>query len=346
MKIKVGVLGATGMVGQRFIQLLENHPWFELSELAASKNSAGKSYEEAVKGKWKLLTEIPEEFKNLKVKECTPGLDCDLVFSALDSDIAEAVEQDFAKNNYGVSSNSKNHRMAENVPLLIPEVNADHLQLIKKQDFSDKGFIVTNPNCSTAILCLALAPLQKKFGLSKLNVVTLQALSGAGYPGVASMDILDNVIPFIGEEEEKINRESKKIFGSLNESKIDSAEFNLSASCNRVNTSDGHLECINLELKEKIEKEELIAELKKFNPLKELNLPSSPSKPIVVFENDSRPQVKFDRDAGKGMSVSVGRIREDYLLDYKMIVLGHNTIRGAAGAAILNAELMKAKKLL
>jgi aspartate-semialdehyde dehydrogenase len=348
MKIKVGILGATGMVGQRFIELLQKHPWFEISELAASERSAGKTYKEAVKGRWKVSADIPENVKDIKVRECKPGLDCKIVFSALDSSIAGSIEEDFADNGYVVSSNSKNHRMDEDVPLLIPEVNSEHLAIIEKQKtrWKQGGFIVTNPNCSTIGLILALKPLHDKFSLKKVFVTTMQSLSGAGYPGVPSLDILDNVVPFIGGEEEKIETESLKLLGKLEKDKFVNADLKISAQCNRVNSKDGHLEAVNVEFEKKADINDIIDAFKDFNPLKGLDLPSAPNPPIIVREEDDRPQIKFDRDAGNGMAGVVGRIRSCNILDYRFLVLSHNTIRGAAGAAILNAELMKSKGYL
>lgn len=343
-KIKVGILGATGMVGQRFIELLQNHPWFELKELAASEKSAGKTYEETMQGRWRVSAQIPQSVRKIKVKECKPNLDCKLVFSALDSSVAGTIEESFAKNNFIVSSNSKNHRMDNDVPLLIPEVNPEHLSIITKQkNRFGKGFIVTNPNCSAAGLVVALKPLHDAFGLKKVFVTTMQALSGAGYPGVASLDILDNVVPYIGGEEEKIETETLKLLGTIKNDKFSFAEIKISAQCNRVNVKDGHLEAVNVGLNKNAELEEVKDAFKKFNPLKRLNLPSAPNSPIIVREEIDRPQPKYDRDLGNGMAITVGRIRECSILDYKFLVLSHNTIRGAAGAAILNAELMKVK---
>ncbi len=338
------------MVGQRFVQLLEGHPWFEVSELAASPESAGKTYEEAVAGRWKTSADIPEYARKLMVKECRPNLDCKLVFSALDASVAGPIEEDFAKNGYVVSSNSRNHRMDSDVPLLIPEVNADHLALVKKQQQHRgwKGFIVTNPNCSTIHMVLALKPLMEKFGLEKVIVTTMQALSGAGYPGVASMDIIDNVYPYIGMEEEKVQTETSKLLGRLNSnsSGVDFAKIAVSAQCNRVNVSDGHTECVSVKLPKPATEKGIISAFENFNPLKSLKLPSSPQHPIVVRKELDRPQPKLDRNLEKGMASVVGRIRKCDVLDYKFVVLGHNTIRGAAGAAILNAELMKVKGLI
>lgn len=348
-KLKVGILGATGMVGQRFIQLLDEHPYFEISELAASERSAGKTYEEAVRGRWKLETEIPEKIKKMMVKECRPDLDCRIVFSALDSGVAGPIEEEFANKGYVVSSNSKNHRMDEDVPLLIPEVNAEHLEIVEKQNKrrQKNGFIVTNPNCSTIGLVFGLAPLHKKYGIKKINVVTMQALSGAGYPGVASLGIIDNVIPFIGGEEEKVESEPLKILGKIEGGKFVNADIKISAQCNRVNVKDGHLEAVSIELDKKPGTiEEIKQTLAAFNPLKGLNLPSSPEKPILLREEEDRPQPRYDRDKGRGMSCVLGRIRECPLLDYKMMILSHNTVRGAAGAAVLNAEYMYKKGFL
>ncbi|MBC8181387.1 aspartate-semialdehyde dehydrogenase [candidate division KSB1 bacterium] len=342
-KIKVGILGATGTVGQRFVQLLENHPWFQISELAASESSAGNRYEDICN--WKLSTPIPENIKKLTVKTCTPDLDCKIVFSGLDAKVAGEIEIDFAKAGYPVISNARNYRMEQDVPLLIPEVNPDHLQLINKQkanrNFSS-GFIVTNPNCSTIPLVMALAPLNKKFVVEKVLVTTLQAISGAGYPGLPSLDILDNVIPFIGGEEEKIETETKKITGDFIEGKVSPAQFDLSAQVNRVPVLDGHLMSVSIKLKNDFEIEEVKELLKNFTAIpQERELPSAPKNPIILMDENDRPQPRLDRDAGNGMSIVVGRIRSCPVLDVKFSALGHNTIRGAAGAAILNAELLK-----
>lgn len=351
-KIKVGILGATGMVGQRFVQLLENHPWFEVTELAASEKSAGKTYGEAVAGRWKISSSVPEYARKMKVKECLPNLDCRLVFSALDAGVAGEIEQQFAKNGYAVSSNSRNHRMEKDVPLVVPEVNPEHLKLIdaQKKKRGWKGFIITNPNCSTIHMVLALKPLQDAFGLEKVMVTTMQALSGAGYPGVASLDILDNVIPYIGGEEDKVQTETLKILGKISgtgsSGEVKNAEIAVSASCNRVNVGDGHTEAVSVKLARKATEQQIKKALEGFNPLKSLNLPSSPSRLIVVMDEPDRPQPKLDRNIEKGMATIVGRIRSCDVLDYKFTLLGHNTIRGAAGAAILNAELLKAKGYL
>jgi len=340
-KVKVGVLGATGMVGQRFIQLLENHPWFEVTELAASGRSAGRSYPDAVGGRWKIGGKIPDFAKDMTVKECRPGLDCRIVFSALDSDVAGPIEQEFARKGYVVCSNAKNHRMEPDVPLLVPEVNPDHIGAVKGQRFGD-GFIVTNPNCTTIGLVIPLKPLQDSFGLKKVFVTTMQALSGAGFRGF-ELDIQDNVIPYIDGEEPKVESEPLKILGGFRSGKFTDADMKISSHCNRVNVVDGHLETVNVELEQKPDIDEFTEALRKFNPLKGLKLPSAPDPPIVIRKEDDRPQPKYDRNEGHGMAAVVGRIRKCPILDYRFIVLSHNTIRGAAGASILNAELLLKK---
>ena len=340
-KIKVGVLGATGMVGQRFVQLLADHPWFEISALAASERSVGMPYGQACR--WVVSEEMPALVQEMVVQECEPGLECRLVFSALPAKVAGSVEEEFAIAGYAVSSNARNHRLDPDVPLLVPEVNPDHLALIEVQQQRRgwNGFIVTNPNCSTAQLVLVLKPLWDRFGITTLNVVTMQALSGAGYPGVPSLDILDNVIPYITGEEEKVEREPLKLLGRLEGEVVREAEIAISAQCNRVGTREGHLEAVSVKLGREAGREEVVEALRSFRgPLQGLGLPSAPEYPIVVREEMDRPQPRLDRDEGGGMSVVVGRVRECPVLDYKFLVLGHNTIRGAAGAAILNAELL------
>jgi aspartate-semialdehyde dehydrogenase len=342
-KIPVGVLGATGAVGQKFIKLLENHPWFELTELAASDRSAGKLYKEAAQ--WRQQTPIPERVKDKIVKPCEPGFDCRVVFSGLDASVAGEVEENFAKAGYIVLSNSKNHRMDDDVPLLVPEINSEHLKLIKTQRERRgwSGAIVTNPNCSTIGLVMALAPLHVAFGVERLIVTTMQALSGAGYPGNSAVDMVGNVIPFIGGEEEKMATEPLKIMGTLEGDGIRFADFRVSAHTNRVMVEDGHMECVSVEFKKKPSVDEVAGVLAGFTSLpQELGLPTAPARPVIVATERDRPQPRMDRDAGNGMSAVVGRIRECPVFDIRFIVLSHNTIRGAAGAAILNAELMKA----
>jgi aspartate-semialdehyde dehydrogenase len=342
-KISVAVLGATGSVGQKFIELLANHPWFELIEVAASNRSANKKYGEAAN--WFMQTPIPDKIKNMIVKECIPNLNAKVVFSGLDSNVAGEIEEKFANAGYAVISNSKNHRFDENVPLMIPEVNADHLAMLKNQS---KGYIVTNPNCSTIGMVMTLKPLHDKFGIEKVNVVTMQAISGAGYPGVPSLDIYDNVVPFIDGEEPKLEKEPLKILGKLNSSnKVDLADIQISAQCNRVAVTDGHTECVQIKFRKAPTREEIIEAWTNYRgePQK-LNLPTAPKQPIHYFEETRSPQPKTHRNLEGGMAVSVGRLRECSLFDYKFVVLSHNTVRGAAGGTILIAELMKEKNLI
>ena len=343
-KIAVGVLGATGAVGQKFVSLLENHPWFELTELAASDRSAGRSYKDAVT--WRQYSNIPDSLKGKLVKPCEPNLDCQVVFSGLDASIAGEVEENFARAGYFVVSNSRNHRMAEDVPLLVPEINPDHLGLIdvQRERRGWKGAIVTNPNCSTIGLVMALAPIDRAFGVRRVIVTTMQALSGAGYPGHPAVDMIGNVLPFIGGEEEKLETEPLKIMGNLEDGRVRFSDCRISAHTNRVFVEDGHMECVSVELEKKATPDQVASVLGEFSSLpQELKLPSAPSRPIVVTTDRDRPQPRLDRDAGAGMSAVVGRIRECPVFDIRFVVLSHNTIRGAAGAAILNAELMKAK---
>jgi aspartate-semialdehyde dehydrogenase len=327
------------MVGQRFIQLLADHPQFEVTAVAASDRSQGKAYGDACT--WRLGGEMPASVRSMPVRPPVPPLDCDLVFSSLPGDIARETEGSFAAAGYPVISNSSAFRMAEDVPLLIPEVNHQHLGLIDQQEYSSGGYIVTNPNCSTIMLVLALAPLHASFGVSAVAATTLQALSGAGYPGVASLDILDNVLPYISSEEEKIETETTKILGRFVDDRIELAQMAVSAQCHRVNVADGHMAAVRVKFARKPELKELRESLEMFSSLpQELGLHSAPARPIVVRDEPDRPQPKLDRDAGKGMTITIGRLMPDSVLDYRFVVLSHNTIRGAAGAAILNAELL------
>lgn len=343
-KNKVAILGATGSVGQKFIELLSNHPWFEIDELAASDKSAGKKYSDAVN--WVMQIPLDKKIAVMDVKKCEPVLNSKIIFSALDASVAGTIEEDFAKAGYIVISNARNHRFDDDVPLMVPEINSNHLEIIKIQKF-EKGAIVTNPNCSTIGLVMALKPLDDEFGIESVNVVTMQAISGAGYPGVPSMDIIDNVIPFIGGEEDKMEIEPKKILGKITGGKINYATITISAQCNRVSVIDGHTECVQVKLKKKTSKEEIIKAWNNFSaePQK-LKLPSAPEKPIIYLEDEKYPQPRIHRNLGKGMSVSIGRLRECSLFDYKFVILSHNTIRGAAGGTILIAELMKSKGYL
>jgi aspartate-semialdehyde dehydrogenase (non-peptidoglycan organisms) len=340
-KIKVGVLGATGNVGQRFIQALDNHPWFEISALAASERSAGKAYGDVAN--WKIGTEIPDAVADIEVVEINPkNIDADIVFSALPADLALTVEPAFAKEGFVVASNASSFRMEKDIPLAIPEVNPEHLGLIDVQKKNRKwdGCIITNPNCSTIMMAVTLKPLLQ-FGINSINVATMQAISGAGYNGIYAMSIYDNVVPYIGGEEEKIQTETLKIFGSFDGTEVKNADFKVSASCNRVPVIDGHTEAVWADLKSNPKPEEVREAFLKFDPGLS-HLPTEPKHPIIVRDEPDRPQPRLDRDMGKGMSVSVGRIREGI----RYVALGHNTIRGAAGASVLNAELLKEKGYL
>ena len=342
-RIPVAVLGATGAVGQRFVSLLDDHPWFRVTALCASDRSAGKPYREAAR--WHLDRPMPEWAGGMKVLPCRPGPDARLAFSGLDASVAGEIETDFARAGHAVVSNSKNHRMDPDVPLLVAEINAAHLDLLKRQRrrFRSGGFIVTNPNCSTIGLAMASAPLEAAFGIETIVVATLQAVSGAGYPGVASVDILDNVIPHIGGEEEKIESETRKILGTPRRP----AGFTVSAHCHRVHVSDGHTLAASYGLRRRATPAQAARVLREFvSPLAGLGLPSLPRRPIVVRDEPDRPQPRHDRDAGAGMVVTVGRIRPCPVFDLRLVALVHNTIRGAAGVAILNAELLRARGLL
>jgi aspartate-semialdehyde dehydrogenase len=347
-KIPVGILGATGTVGQRFIQLLHEHPWFEVTWLAASDRSAGKLYPEAAK--WNLATPIPAKIAAMKVSAAAPDKSTPrLVFAALDATAAQEIEPAFAEAGHAVVSNSSAFRMAEDVPLIIPEVNGDHVPLIKMQKWykQNGGFMVTNPNCSAIGLVLALAPLHRRFGIDKIFVATMQAISGAGYPGVPSMDILGNVIPYIAKEEDKMEAETRKLLGSLNGSRVVDADLVLSAHCNRVAVEDGHTESVSLKLRKPAQAEEIIEAWNEFRCLpQKLKLPTAPEQPVIYESAPDRPQPRLDRDRGRGMSAICGRLRPCNIFDWKFTVLSHNTIRGAAGAAVLNGELLKAQGYL
>jgi aspartate-semialdehyde dehydrogenase len=328
------------MVGQRFIQLLEGHPWFEITWLAASDRSSGKLYGEAAK--WRLDTPLPERIAQMTVAAAEPEGAPKIVFAALDAGIARELEPRFAEAGCAVISNSSAYRMAPNVPLVIPEINAEHLQLIEEQPWRKQsgGYMVTNPNCSTIGLVLALKPLQERFGIEQIFVTTMQAISGAGYPGVPSMDILGNVVPYIGNEEEKMEEETLKLLGRLNGPTVTPLEARISAQCNRVAVEDGHTESVSIKLRRAATREEILAAWAEFRPLSGKGLPTAPEQPIEWTPQADRPQPRLDRNRGKGMAVTVGRLRPCGLLDWKFTALSHNTIRGAAGAAILNAELL------
>jgi len=339
--IEVGILGATGMVGQQFVALLTRHPWFRVAWLGASQRSEGKAYRDAAA--WRLPVPLPDDVAALGVEAAAPGRAPKLVFSGLDSSVAGDIEAAFAQAGHVVVSNARNYRMDATVPLLIPEINADHLALLDAQGAAAgwKGRIVTNPNCAAIVLALALAPL-RRFGLTKTIVTTLQAISGAGYPGVASWDILANVIPFIGGgEEEKIEIETKKILGAVNDGRVADHPVTISAAVTRVPVHNGHTGSISIALDERPEIDAIVAAWNGFRGRpQELELPSAPPQPIVYLHEQNRPQPALDANRDGGMTVTVGRLRRCAVLDYKFVALGHNTIRGAAGAAILNAELM------
>ncbi|MCX6687450.1 MAG: aspartate-semialdehyde dehydrogenase [Methanoregula sp.] len=337
--INVGVLGATGAVGQRFVELLADHPWFSLTTLTASDRSAGKLYEEVVN--WRLDTPFPQKIAGLKVRPTSPKSmkDVDLVFSALPAEIATDVELEFADAGIAVCSNASSHRMEQDIPLVVPEVNPDHLGLIDVQrDKGRDGFIVTNPNCSTIVMVMALAPL-RPFTFTDVRVATMQAISGAGFAGVAAMAIYDNVIPYIGMEEEKMETESLKIMGTLQGKKVVNAPFRVSASCHRVPVIDGHTMAVWVDIKNPVE--ELKKAYRNYKPPIK-GLPTLPEKSVLLMEENDRPQPRLDRMRGRGMTVSVGRLREGI----RFVAMGHNTIRGAAGASVLNAELITRKKYL
>jgi aspartate-semialdehyde dehydrogenase len=343
-KFPIGILGATGMVGQRFIQLLENHPWFEVSWLAASDRSSGKSYGEAAN--WRLDTRLPERIAKMTVQPAEPAGAPKIIFAALDAAIAREMEPVFASAGCAVISNSSAYRMAANVPLVIPEINADHLHLVEQQPTraDSGGYMVTNPNCSTIGLVMALKPLEVRFGIEQIFVTTMQAVSGAGYPGVPSMDILGNVVPYIGSEEEKMEAETLKLLGKLTGHLVEPLGARISAHCNRVPVEDGHTENVSIKLGNKlgrpVTRQDLLAAWAEFMPLAGQGLPTAPDQPVVWAPENDRPQPRLDRNRGHGMAVTVGRLRPCPLLDWKFTLLSHNTIRGAAGAAILNAELL------
>jgi aspartate-semialdehyde dehydrogenase len=345
-RIPVGVLGATGMVGQEFVNFLQDHPWFDLTFLGASDRSAGKPYHEATS--WRLGGETPAYVRDIIVSDSVPKGAPKLMFSAMDASVATEIEQAFAKAGHLIVSNSRNHRMDADVPLLVPEANGDHLELLIEQRKARgwAGGIVTNPNCSTIVLVMALAPL-RPFGIKKVIVTTMQAISGAGYPGVASLDILGNVVPFIGGEEPKMESETQKILGTFAGTKIEPLAAKVSASCNRVPVVDGHTICVAVEFEKKPTEHEIIAAWNGFRGLpQEKNLPSAPAQPVIYMTQENRPQPRRDVERENGMAAFVGRLRKCPVLDYKFVAMGHNTVRGAAGAAVLNAELMKVRGLL
>jgi aspartate-semialdehyde dehydrogenase len=345
-KIEVGILGVTGMVGQHFVKFLQGHPWFELTWGGASDRSAGKKYRDATN--WRLDGAMPASVADLTVQDSKPGNAPRLLFSAMDASVATEIERAFAQAGHIVVSNSKNHRMEADVPLLVPEVNPDHLGLVPVQQRNRgwKGQIVTNPNCSTVVLTMALGPL-KQFGITRVIATTMQAISGAGYPGVPSMDINANVIPFIGGEEEKMQQETQKILGEFKGDHIQPLAAKVSAHCNRVPVVDGHTVTISLELSAKPSETDIRHAFDSFSSVpQQRNLPSAPARPVIYMEQVNRPQPRMDVERERGMAAFVGRLRPCPVLDWKFIALGHNTVRGAAGAAVLNAELMHSEGML
>jgi aspartate-semialdehyde dehydrogenase len=343
-RMPVAVLGATGTVGQRFIEMLAGHPWFDLVAITGSERRAGQRYGDAVT--WRLPGAPPAAVLDLPLLAPDAELPARIVFSALPTDVATEIESLLAARGHFVFSNASSYRMAEDVPLLIPEINADHIGLLEQQRRTRGwgGALITNPNCSTIQVALALKPLADAFGVQRMQVTTLQAISGAGYPGVASYDILDNIIPYIGQEEEKIERETRKILGSFTGEAIAPATLRISAQCNRVAVREGHLACVSVELGQDVTDADLISAWRSFRAEpQDRALPTAPQPAIIVREEVDRPQPLRDRDAGGGMAVVVGRVRPCAILGHKFIVLGHNTIRGAAGASLLNAELLVAR---
>ena len=344
-KIEVGILGATGMVGQQFINFLQGHPWFEVSWLGASDRSAGKKYKDATT--WRLDGVMPPNVADLVVNDSKPDHAPQLMFSAMDASVATEIERAFAEAGHFVVSNSRNHRMEPDVPLLVPEVNAEHLKILPMQAKRGwKGRIITNPNCSTVVLTMALAPL-KPFGITKVIVTTMQALSGAGYPGHASVDISANVVPFIKNEEPKMESETQKILGECFGDALHDHAMRVSAACNRVQVLDGHTETVAVEFQEKPSREAILKAFAGFRGLpQQRDLPSAPPCPVIYMHEDDRPQPRRDVNRHNGMAVFVGRLRECPVLHWKFLSMGHNTVRGAAGAAVLNAELLKSEGLL
>jgi aspartate-semialdehyde dehydrogenase len=345
--VNVAVLGATGMVGQRFISLLQGHPWFQIRAITGSERTAGKTYGEACR--WVLDTPMPAAIREMPVLPSDAELDAPLIFSALPSNVAGPLEERLAQAGHIVCSNASNHRMAPDVPLLVPEVNPDHLELIavQRRRRGWRGAIITNPNCTSTPLVMALRPLIDAFGVRTVLMVSLQALSGAGYPGIPSYDAIDNAIPYIGGEEPKVESEPQKMLGTLRDGEIEPATFRSSAHCNRVPLLEGHLICVSVSLERTVTPSTVAEAMREFRAApQELSLPSAPANPIVLRSEDDRPQPRRDRDVEKGMATVVGRVRDCPLFDVKFVAMAHNTIRGAAGGSLLNAELMLARGYL
>lgn len=344
-RIEVGILGATGMVGQQFIQFLQGHPWFEISYLGASDRSAGKMYRDATA--WHQDGVMPESVAGMIVNEAKPGNAPKLMFSAMDASVATEIERAFAEAGHFIVSNSRNHRMEPDVPLLVPEINPDHLQILPRQAARGwKGRIITNPNCSTVVLTMGLAPL-KPLGITKVLATTMQALSGAGFPGHAAVDVNSNVVPFIRNEEPKMETETQKILGACNAEAFTDHPMRVSAACNRVQVLDGHTVTVAVEFESKPSRDDIMETFESFRGKpQDLELPSAPAKPVIYMTEDDRPQPRRDVNRERGMTVFLGRLRECPVLHWKFLAMGHNTVRGAAGAAVLNAELLEAEGLL
>lgn len=341
-KIPVTILGATGCVGQKFIQVLHRHPWFYIAALCASERSAGRPYGSVVN--WLMPTPLPEEIAKMEILPCEPSSSPMVAFSGLDASVAGEIELKYAEAGFAVVSNARNHRMRDDVPLVVGEVNSDHLDLVTTQPFPHGGLLVTNPNCSVMGLALALKPLLDSYGLEAVHAVTLQAISGAGYPGVPSLDICDNVIPYIGGEEDKLETEPLKILGKRDNQAINPAQISISAQCNRVPVTDGHMACVSVKLKKQANEADIIATWRQFRgEPQEMQLPTAPLQPLHYFDKPSYPQPKLHRLLDKEMAVSIGRLRPCPLFDFKFVILSHNTMRGAVGAALLNAELLVKK---
>ena len=346
-KRKVAILGAAGTVGQRFVQLLANHPWFEVTALTGSARTVNRKYEEVCN--WVLHGDIPSSIRNMTMLETSPGIDAEIVFSALPSKEAKQAEISFARAGHQVFSNASAHRMGEDVPLIIPEVNADHAELVNYQRQQRKwsGCLVTSCNCTSTGLTISLKPLLDAFGIQRVFAASLQALSGAGYPGVPSIDLIDNIVPYIGGEEEKIEIESRKMLGDLTNNQINYADFTVSAHANRVPVVDGHTVCVSIELEEPATPEQAVAAFEAFQPPEMVRaLPSTPSKTILIRQEPDRPQPRRDRHAGKGMTTTIGRVRPDPNFHLRYVVLSHNTVKGAAGGSLQNAELLVEKGII
>lgn len=344
-KIEVGILGATGSVGQKFIELLTNHPFFEISELGASSKSAGKPYGTAAN--WIQNSELVDSIANITVKSCEDKFNSKILFSALDASVAGEIETDYANSGHIIISNARNHRYDKDVPLVIPEVNHSHLDLLNTQNFNNGGAIITNPNCSTIGMVLSLKPLHDLFGIKDVNVVTMQAISGGGYPGIPSLDILGNVVPYIGGEEEKLEIEPLKIMGELKNEEIINPDIKIAAQCNRVPVIDGHTECIQVNFINKPEEDEIIKAWNEFRSLpQEMGLPFAPKNPTIYMERNNFPQPRIHSNIDKGMATAIGRLRKDKFFDFVYVALSHNTIRGAAGNTILIAEILKEKGMI